>query len=174
MQFEEHVKELEVVAKALHQSVQSLWARLEVPLKQQNRILEQIKGFRPKDIQLVMSIRTTWWSGYLSSALGCMQLREELQRLDELKSQHMEAFILKTRAELRATWVECLYGVQQQREFAPAFVDGTFDDDLLSAHESELDRMRGFYQDNAEVFELVKKRQELYKQYLEMEVCSVL
>lgn len=100
-----------------------------------------------------------------------IQLREELQRMDELKKQHMEAFILKTRAELRDIWVECFFGVQQQREFAPAFVDGPFDDDLLSAHESELDRMRGFHHDNLETFELVKKREELYRQYLEIEVC---
>ena len=97
-------------------------------------------------------------------------MREELERLELLKKQHMETFILKTRAELRKIWVDCLFGVQQQREFAPAFVDGPFDDDLLSAHESELDRMRGFYQDNSEVFELVKKREELYNQYLEIEV----
>lgn len=100
-----------------------------------------------------------------------MQLREELERLDEMKRKHMETFILKTRTELREIWVDCFFGVQQQREFGPAFVDGPFDDDLLSAHESELDRMRGFYQDNLEVFELVKKREELYKKYLEMEVC---
>ena len=88
-----------------------------------------------------------------------------------MKRQHMETFILKTRTELRDIWVDCFFGVQQQREFAPAFVDGPFDDDLLSAHESELDRMRGFYQDNLDTFELVKKREDLYRQYLELEVC---
>jgi protein regulator of cytokinesis 1 len=86
----------------------------------------------------------------------------------------METFILKTRAELKDIWMDCFFGVQQQREFASAFVDGPFDDDLLSAHESELDRMRGFYHDNTEIFELVKKREDLYQQYLEMEVrCMV-
>ena len=44
-----------------------------------------------------------------------------------------------------------------------------FDDDALSAHESELDRMRGFYADNAAVFKLVSKREKLWKQWLDFE-----
>ena len=50
-----------------------------------------------------------------------------------------------------------------------------FTDDSLSAHESELDRMRGFYADNVEVFKLVEKRETMWKQKLEMEVspCTV-
>lgn len=98
------------------------------------------------------------------------QLKEELQRLDLLKRQHMEAFISKTREELKRVWEDCLYGPQQQREFGPAFVETSFDDDLLSAHESELDRMRGFYQDNLEIFKLVKKREALFQQHCDLEV----
>lgn len=82
----------------------------------------------------------------------------------------MRTFIHKTREELSKIWEDCLYGIQQQREFSAAFEDGPYDDDLLSAHESELDRMRGFYQDNLEVFKLVQKREDLFKQHLELEV----
>lgn len=82
----------------------------------------------------------------------------------------METFICKTREELKNIWDECLYGSQQRREFAPAFQEGSFDDDLLSAHESELDRMRGFYRDNQEIFKLVMKREEMFRQYCELEV----
>ena len=44
-----------------------------------------------------------------------------------------------------------------------------FNDDALGAHESELDRMRGFYADNAAVFKLVSKREKLWKQWLDFE-----
>jgi len=37
-----------------------------------------------------------------------------------------------------------------------------FSEDLLSVHESELDRIRGFYADNKEVFRLVEKRESLW------------
>ena len=83
----------------------------------------------------------------------------------------METFISKTRDELKKIWEDCLYGPQQQREFAPALAKGPFDDDLLSAHESELDRMQGFYQDNLDIFKLIKKREDLYQQHCELEVC---
>ena len=45
-----------------------------------------------------------------------------------------------------------------------------FDDDALSAHESELDRMKGFYSDNEEIFKLIEKREKLWGKYLEFEV----
>lgn len=45
-----------------------------------------------------------------------------------------------------------------------------FSEDLLGAHESELDRMRGFYADNKEVFKLVEKRETLWRKREEFEV----
>lgn len=47
-----------------------------------------------------------------------------------------------------------------------------FSEDLLSAHESELDRMRGFYADNKDVFRLVEKRENLWAKMQEFEVRS--
>ena len=49
---------------------------------------------------------------------------------------------------------------------------GDFSDDLLNAHESELDRMRGFHGDNQDVFKLVEKRENLWGRYEDFEVCS--
>ena len=45
-----------------------------------------------------------------------------------------------------------------------------FSEDLLSAHESEVDRMKGFYQDNREIFELLQKRQKLWQQQTDLDV----
>ena len=41
---------------------------------------------------------------------------------------------------------------------------------MLSAHESELDHMRGFYADNKDVFRLVEKRENLWNKMQEFEV----
>ena len=46
-------------------------------------------------------------------------------------------------------------------------------DDILSAHESELDRIRGFYADNNEIFKLIEKRESLWEQKKEMDVSIV-
>jgi len=77
---------------------------------------------------------------------------------------------VKTREELRQGWDQCLYGHQQQQEFAPAFVQGPFNDDLLSMHESEVDRMRGYYKDNAAIYEHIAKREAMFNQLCEVEV----
>lgn len=45
-----------------------------------------------------------------------------------------------------------------------------FDDDALSAHDSELDRMKGFYSDNEDVYKLIEKREKLWSKHLEFEV----
>ena len=49
-------------------------------------------------------------------------------------------------------------------------VTDEFSEDMLSAHESELDRMRGFYADNKDVFRLVEKRENLWNKMQEFEV----
>ena len=45
-----------------------------------------------------------------------------------------------------------------------------FSEDLLSAHESELDRMRGFFQDNKDIFDLLQKRDKLWQQQVDLDV----
>ena len=45
-----------------------------------------------------------------------------------------------------------------------------FTDDALSAHESELDRIRGYYADNADVYSLVEKRENKWNEKLDVEV----
>jgi len=48
-----------------------------------------------------------------------------------------------------------------------------FSDDSLSAHESELDRMKGFYEDHKEIFKLIDKREEMWVKMLNFEVCFI-
>ena len=86
-----------------------------------------------------------------------------------MKKENMGKFVQATRDELNKIWDSCYYGKEQRREFAPAFSDD-FTDDLLSAHESELDRMRGFYKDNEDIYKLVQKREQLWQKFVQLEV----
>lgn len=45
-----------------------------------------------------------------------------------------------------------------------------FSEDLLSAQESEVDRMKGFYQDNKDIFDLLEKRDKFRQQQVELDV----
>lgn len=105
----------------------------------------------------------------LIAMIVLLQLEAETERLNEMKKENMAKFVQATRDELSKIWDNCFYGDEQRREFAPAFSDD-YIDDLLSAHESELDRMRGFYKDNVDVYKLVQKRENLWKKFTELEV----
>ena len=67
-QFQEHVKELEREFARLHQSVESLWQRLEIPSEQQAEVLDQIRSYGPRDIQLVSVLKLTACNNFYKCA----------------------------------------------------------------------------------------------------------
>ena len=131
----------------LREKIASLWNRLQIPEAARDNFNNLYSGFTSKIIKA---------------------LKNELERLDQLKKQNLQRFVLATQAELHTVWDKCMFGEQQRREFSPAYTEN-FDDDSLSAHESELDRMKGFYSDNEEIFKLIEKREKLWIKYLEFE-----
>ena len=48
-----------------------------------------------------------------------------------------------------------------------------YSDDALSAHESELDKMKGFFEDHKDVFRLIDKREEMWLKMLQFEVLFI-
>ena len=48
-----------------------------------------------------------------------------------------------------------------------------YSDDALSAHESELDKMKGFFEDHKDVFRLIDKREEMWSKMLQFEVLFI-
>ncbi|XP_019849406.1 PREDICTED: protein regulator of cytokinesis 1-like isoform X1 [Amphimedon queenslandica] len=144
---ESSATEQEKEANYLRNCITSLWKRLEIPTEFREEFLSQHQGYKDWVIK---------------------ELKSEVDRLDILKQFHLEGFIKATRAELAKVWDQCMFGENQKREFGPAFNDD-FTEDNLSAHESELDKMRGFYADNNEIFKLVEKRESLWDQKIEMD-----
>ena len=52
-----------------------------------------------------------------------------------------------------------------------SFSSEDYSDDALSAHESELDKMKGFYEDHKDIFKLIDKREDMWSKMLQFEVC---
>jgi len=46
-----------------------------------------------------------------------------------------------------------------------------YTEEVLDAHENELMKLRGHYNTNRDVFERIKEREEMWKQFLAVEVC---
>lgn len=51
------------------------------------------------------------------------------------------------------------------------FLSDDYSDDALSAHESELDKVKGFHEDHKDIFKLIDKREEMWSKMLQFEVC---
>ena len=146
-ELEAYVKSIETRANKLSNKIISLWQRPDIPADFGESYLEEHQGYKMGVIR---------------------ELESELDRLTMLKQENLEWFIKATRAQLHCVWDQCHYGDIQKREFAPAFRD-EFSADTLSAHESELDRMNGFYADNVSLSKIVEKRQKLWQQKMMFE-----
>lgn len=91
-----------------------------------------------------------------------------LDDLEAEKKTKMEHFINKTREELVSLWDMCYYSKAQRERFRPYFsIDYT--ESLLEDHEKEVEHLKEYYHDNLDLFNKVKKRQDLWKTMLELE-----
>jgi protein regulator of cytokinesis 1 len=145
---EKAASEQEGEAESLREKVISLWDRLEIPSEFREDYISNHQGYK------------SW---------VVSELKDELERLNIMKRNNLEKFVEATRVQLHDIWDKCFYGEEQRKEFHPAFTE-EIDDDALSAHESELDRMRGFYADNSEIFKLIEKRESLWQRKIDMDM----
>jgi protein regulator of cytokinesis 1 len=162
------VVELQGKAIKLRETITSLWDRLDIAQEERDSFNKDTTGYTTTTIAKVSS-KIIFIQCHTYYCAIYIQLETEMERLHEMKKENMAKFVQATRDELRKIWDNCFYGDEQRREFAPALSDD-YTDDLLSAHESELDRMRGFYKDNEDVYKLVQKRENLWKKFIELEV----
>ena len=93
----------------------------------------------------------------------------EAERLNDMKIESLKKSVQVTRDELNRVWDCCFYGDKQRREFTPVFSDN-FTDDLLTAHERELKRMKTFYRVNEDIYTMIRKRESLWETSEELEV----
>merc|ERR550539_137738 len=100
------------------------------------------------------------------SVLRALQL--EVDRLEEIKKENIEQFIINLRNELHGLWGQCFYSSAQINAFAPLHsID--FSEQLLELHEAEVERLKAHYEENMELFTKVSQRQEVWSKFMELE-----
>ena len=67
---------------------------------------------------------------------------------------HLSKFVEKSRQELRALWDKCYYGKQQRQAFVQ-MASTNYDEDMLDEHEKEVERLKAFLEENAQIFRAV-------------------
>ena len=100
------------------------------------------------------------------SVLRALQL--EVDRLEEIKKENIEQFIINLRNELHGLWEQCFYSSEQINCFAPLHsID--FSEQLLELHEAEVERLKAHYEDNRDLFTKVSQRQNVWSKFMELE-----
>ncbi|KAG0311808.1 hypothetical protein BGZ97_011626 [Linnemannia gamsii] len=124
-----------IVLQELQAEVTRLWDKLRIDEDEREKFLAEHKNL------CVETIRT---------------FKEELTRLEELRVQKVQDFIRMERDEIIELWMQLRYSYEQQESFTPFFED-TFTEEVLTAHEEEVARLKQEREEAAHVLEIVAR-----------------
>ncbi|KAF6020195.1 PRC1 [Bugula neritina] len=128
----------------LKEKIESLWNRLDVIMEERRQFLEQIWDHSPASVAT---------------------LKEELEKCEALKFEHLQDFTVKVREELTQWWDKCHYS-QKQRSSFTAFTSEDYSEELLAQHEAALEEVKQYYTENEHVLKKIEKRADLWNQML--------
>lgn len=139
-----------------------------------DKLIEEKKGRERKLRDLKDAVEGLWdrlgveesdRKGFLAANRGCglriiNEFEEELARLNELKRQNLHLFVEDARCRLQELWDGLYYCEEEMLDFAPAFSD-VYSDALLSAHESEIERLEALKEQRAPTLQLIDRHRTL-------------
>ena len=132
--------------------------------KGRERRLRELKGM-VEGLWDRLGVETADRKAFLAANRGCgmrtiNEFEDELARLNELKRQNLHLFVEDARCRLQELWDSLYFSEEEMLDFTPAFSD-VFSDALLSAHESEIERLEALKEQRAPVLEMVDKHRSL-------------
>ncbi|KZO94497.1 hypothetical protein CALVIDRAFT_538955 [Calocera viscosa TUFC12733] len=150
------------------------------------RQLEALKAERESRIQEIYDRLEGLWrrlgvgerevDGFVEANRGSSELcvaayEQEFQRMQELKREKMVLFVANAREEVAALWDEMMYGEEERERFAP-FFDEDHSEELLTRHESEIERLRTEREEKAPILTHVQKYFQLCDEERELEAAA--
>ncbi|KAJ6655396.1 hypothetical protein lerEdw1_005454 [Lerista edwardsae] len=136
----------EAVCEELRSRIQTLWDRLQVPVKER-------EAFAP------------FMAGSRASTRTALQL--ETDCLEELKLQNLQHMVEAARAELADYW-DYFYSPEQRQSFHP-YYEEVFTEELLQQHNDEVAQIKRYFEAHQELFEAVHKWEKNWHQFQELE-----
>lgn len=146
-EYEKKVKNNEKESLQLQEQIRRLYDRLGVDPIERDHFLGTIWGYTPSTLK---------------------KLREELQRLEELKKQNMARFINQLRRELEILWEKCYISEKDRNAFTP-YTSENYTEEVLQAHDKEVQRLQKYFAENKHIFFKIKQRHELWRKLMELE-----
>ncbi|KAG0216492.1 hypothetical protein BGX28_000006 [Mortierella sp. GBA30] len=100
------------------------------------------------------------------------EYKSELNRLEELKSQKVEEFIMDERNTLYELWDKLYYSREQRESFEPVF-DNDFTDENLAMHEAEVVRLKDEVEETDHILNAIEKYRRMLDEIREFEITSM-
>ncbi|XP_055372657.1 protein regulator of cytokinesis 1-like [Condylostylus longicornis] len=88
-------------------------------------------------------------------------LYKELNRCEAIKRQNIKFFVDKCRQEIVEWWEKTMKSDAERSRFTH-FTNDWYTEDLLALHEIELEELKRFYEDNEQIFNLIRERSILW------------
>lgn len=128
-----------VTMNAALKTIRNLHIKLKLPEHEIGLFLSTVRGVSPQSIALC---------------------EKEMDRLNELKKEHIEEFVKDARLTLEELWESLYFNEDARLDFTPAFVD-VYTDASLLAHENEILRLQEKLTTLEPLLTLISKHMEL-------------
>ncbi|XP_030625973.1 protein regulator of cytokinesis 1 [Chanos chanos] len=132
----------------LKERATSLWTRLGCPEQESERFQDNTRRTVNDDIRQ--------WQGVVD-------------RLEALQREKLEEVIDKVRQELVALWDKCMFGPEQRESFNSHFCDNNYTEELLAVHDSELLKVKAYYDTARPLLDALEKWERNWLLYQDFE-----
>ncbi|XP_054626888.1 protein regulator of cytokinesis 1b [Dunckerocampus dactyliophorus] len=146
-QLEQRKAENEAACEAHREKIQQLWDRLQVPQEERGAFNDHM---------------------VMSKKINLEALQTEVHRLEDLKLQNIRNVTDAVRSEIAVFWEKCFFSLEQRQAFF-AYFSEDFTEELLSAHDAEIQRLKQHYEDHKELFDAVQQWEESWRLFLELD-----
>ncbi|RVD80734.1 uncharacterized protein DFL_008627 [Arthrobotrys flagrans] len=134
----------------IHQQLQPLWEKFQQDDQEENRFLQQNRGYS-------ISVIKNW--------------ENELERLLEVKKEHMHIFISEARTTLQEMWDVLYYTEDEMDDFTAAWPSSNTEA-VLRSHEMEIARLQKIIDERSPILNLIEKYQTLVNDKASLEASS--
>ncbi|KAG0326374.1 hypothetical protein BGZ99_009614 [Dissophora globulifera] len=141
----------EVLVKEHLADITRLWDKLRIEE-------DEREEFMMSNIGLTMDIIRTF--------------KAELSRLEELKSEKLQEFIMDERDTLYELWDKLYYSSEQRESFSPVF-DDNFTDGNLEVHEAEVARLNLEVQETEHILNAIEQYRRMLDDIRNFEITSM-
>ncbi|KAI5719840.1 hypothetical protein M8J76_015755 [Diaphorina citri] len=95
--------------------------------------------------------------------------KKEVEVCTALKLKHIVKIVETIREELEDWWNRARVGQPQRELFTEFYLQDNITEEVLEKHEKEVENVKQYYEENRDIFDLLEKRFELWRDLIDLE-----